>query len=214
MILGKFRSGPWEGSITIKGKQQPLALQLVFTDEEVQGEGTINGDVPITVSGTYTTNPPYSCDLTFTYTLSQSTITLAGWRESQQGGIFGSFSSEYQGKGSFGFQPCKEDSPPQPNNSALLHELEGMGFPTWVCKQAVEVTKELGAAVEICFSLVQGESGGGNQNAQGTTSSAQDAIIENLVGLGFSKDDATLAAAQTSSLEEALDLVIQISQKE
>jgi len=231
-MAGKFRSGYWEGTITMQGKQNKLELQLAFTDDRVEGAGTAQSGGHFTIEGTYSTKPPYGCDLSITFSTSKQKLDLSGWRESEKGGIFGTYKSVGHGSGNFNFTPAKlpESLPPQKpasNNNNMIQELEAMGFPTWICKQALDIAQDLEAAVEVCFTLMQ--SGEGEQsntqgdsaqeghaqlgaaqvaNAQGAVTQEKDEqLLERLMEFGFSHEQAKFAASQTSNVDEALEML-------
>lgn len=150
------------------------------------------------------------------------TLILSGWRESQKGGIFGTYKpSAGTGGGSFAFAPAKVPEGGKPvvskKEEQLIKQLENMGFPTWICKQAIEVTQELESAIEVCFSLTQSNGNGSAvpqqqegilANAQGGAATQDFAnIVEKLVDLGFSQEQATSVAKRSSSVEDALEIL-------
>jgi len=216
----KFKSGAWDGYYTMQGKQKSVSLQLNFTTGEVKGNGSDDYLGYFEVGGTYVEKPPYSCNLTLTYSMVPQTIEFTGWRESERGGIFGNWKG-VGGSGSFAFAPSKEQ-PQQSKATAVsktglgvnkdsITQLANMGFPQWMCEAALETTGDMDAAVDYCFNLMQTTNTDTSQEGQRETpehNESNEELIEQLVVLGFSQEQALSASRRTSNVEAAVEIIL------
>ena len=129
---------------------------------------------------------------------------MTGWRESDKGGIFGTFKGP-QGSGSFAFYPSKEGSEAKKKmdeaaNLQRRQTLLSMGFPDWLIEQALIETSGLEPAINwITSKLEDDHTPSGNPNSNATPDrddSDSDAIVQ-LTSLGFDADAARKALTKT-----------------
>jgi len=160
------------------------------------------------VEGIYSEKPPYSCEFSFNFVAGLK-YEFSGWRESEKGGIFGTYKSPAKG-GSFAFVPSKDQDkspikaaqPPAftPSEEQIV-QLESMGFQNWMCKLALESTTSFQAAVDYCFTLLEGDSSSGGTpssfESPSDSSVGDSSMIDQLVNLGFTKEQATKVSLKT-----------------
>jgi len=126
----QFTSGKWTGYYILNGERKEMALELQFDHA-----GTLSGTGQDAVSffrvaGTYKPTPPYNATLTRTDFQGNGKMGMTGFRESDTGGIFGTWNGTL-GSGDFRIIPATSDTSGtflawiSPNFflfSSLLHE--------------------------------------------------------------------------------------------
>jgi Holliday junction resolvasome RuvABC DNA-binding subunit len=139
------------------------------------------------VGGTWSEKAPYPCELSFDF--SNGSMTLTGWRESDKGGIFGTWKSAAEGSGSFAFSPSKEGSEAkskmeEASNKLRKETLTNMGFPDWLITQSLQETSGLEPAINWITRQLEGPSSTNNSTNNGEDVDNSDSIMQ-LVAMGF-----------------------------
>jgi len=156
------------------------------------------------VSGEYSATPPYSAKFVRSDFGSEGrNMEFSGFRESEGGGIFGTWRGT-DGSGDFHFKPSKgndevETKIKEASRKSQTEQLTAMGFPDYLCNQALDHTNgDLSAAIEWITKQLS-EGGGTPEIATPGVPEAPDEMVKQLTDMGFSSEQAKLALAQNDN---------------
>jgi len=222
-MSSRFKSGPWSGSRNIGPKKIDMELDLKFHNGAVEGNGTDEiGELHI--NGTYEERPPFSSKLLVTY-FGQESMEFNGFRESEGGGIFGTWKTSQATagpkSGDFHIKPKQRSPEETARMQAVAMEkattqLVNMGFAPEICELALQ---QNGANVENALTWllehggVMAGSGGGQVVHHTNTVTINDSkanveYVKQLQEMGFSAEQAELALTQTNNdLTTAVELL-------
>jgi len=223
-MSGRFKSGGWSGSRNLGNKKIDMELDLKFYSGTVEGNGTDEiGEFH--VNGTYEERPPYSSKLLIAY-FGQESMEFNGYRESEGGGIFGTWKATQATtgpkSGDFHIKP-RQRSPEETAKiqaatiEKAMTQLTNMGFARDICELALQ---QNGTNVENALTWLL-EHGGvmvANGEQPRVSNSGPAAPIDEskvnseyakqLQEMGFTAEQAKFALAQTNNdLATAVELL-------
>ncbi len=132
-------------------------------------------------------------------------MVLTGWRESDKGGIFGTWKGP-QGSGSYAFAPSKDGSDTkkkleEAGNKLRREKLLAMGFADWLVEQALNQTTGLEPAINWITAKLEG---GNPTSAEDPEVSSEE--LQQLLAMGFEEEMAKQALIKHVSSHNALQL--------
>jgi len=213
MSSSKFKSGIWEGFYMLNGKKQNVTISMNFRpkhEETMEGEGSDDILGEFAVKGKYSEKAPYPCSFTFEFASNGiGKMDFNGWRESDKGGMFGTWKGVVAGSGSFAIYPSKQDSDAALRLKAKANEtnkgqLLSMGFPDWLVDQALNETSGLEPAINwITEQLSKGASGGGQVADTEVNDNVDESSLQQLLSMGFDEGLAIQALQINKTVEAA-----------
>jgi len=184
-----FKSGDPKGSLDGNGNDEHLGS--------------------FTISGKFSDKAPYAVE--FTFTLSNGAMEFSGWRESDKGGVFGTWKG-VNGSGTFAFSPAKESSElvkkyEENAKNSKKEELLAMGFEDWLIDQALQEssTGSLEDAINWITQQLDSQSISISQGSHGTQGNGggDEEQLSELVAMGFDIEMARDALKKTGNVQAA-----------
>jgi len=172
------------------------------------GKDDVFGD--FSIKGTYSDKAPYPVDFTWTFKQTLQAMEFNGWRESDKGGVFGTWKGT-NGSGTFAFSPAKESSEAvkkltENTKNSTKEQLIQMGFPEWSIDQAMLETTNIEEAINWITQQMSVSEENVNTSSRGDSSvesGVDPSQLTELLAMGFDESMATQALVKTGNVEAA-----------